>query len=765
MNDTASAAASYVARGWAVLQLHDVTGGACSCGSDDEPRHSASQGGKHPLGRGWQNAGITDVTAVRDAWARRPGANIGIVTGRASGIWVLDVDPEHGGDEKLAALVGAYGPLPETWTVQTGSGGRHYYWTMPDFDFTTSRGQLPVGLDVRGNSGQVVAPPSYTLKGPYRVLVPAPVVQGPGWLLSMIRPSAREMAEIGSASQRPGELVSSLDGGSSNLGRGSDYALAAVRALLAELAGALPGSRNDTAYRVGRRLAELVNSPWSGLDADAVLAGYMAAALACDVDGAFSQTEAEQVLRKAIYAQGGRGAPLPAADFYGSLFAPAPAVFPPGMVPPGNVDASGNGGSPVDFDQAGQGPALNPFSSPGGVTSANVAAPLINGPIEQGEILDPWEDAVARELSRLLVREEAARRAKARAAVTTDFDQVALDDAGMDQLPEAIPLVAGWLEMDSLARINGPSGHGKSFVVLDFGACVSTGTAWHGQKVTQTSVCYVVAEGVRGTAKRARAWCRRHGLDSTGITFVPRPVQVGGMEWEAFKAWCVAKRFGLVIFDTQARSTVGVDENDSTEMGQIVASLDEIRAITGACCMLVHHRGLRGDQGRGSSAVRGAMETELDVTRQGTTITLRSTKQKDGSDPAPVLFTMNSLDDSIVLIAETDAISVNGPFISPAPVVMTKRQKCSIEIARALMDAPGLTPAQAKLHARVAMGLEVNDTTRRVLDRAWSDLEQLGRLAKATGRQAYFFVELDGAAILDANPDKAVSDGPEVHVP
>jgi hypothetical protein len=751
-NDTASAAAAYVARGWAVLQLHDVTGGACSCGSDDEPRHSTSQGGKHPLGRGWQNAGITDVAMARDAWARRPGANIGIVTGRASGIWVLDVDPEHGGDEKLAALVGAYGPLPETWTVQTGSGGRHYYWEMPDFDFTTSRGQLPVGLDVRGNSGQVVAPPSYTLKGPYRILVPAPVVQGPGWLLSMIRPSVRELAtEI--PSYNPGAHA---DSGADPGDRGPDYARAAVRALLAELAGALPGSRNDTAYRVGRRLAELVNSSWSGLDADAVFAGYMAAALACDVDGAFSQTEAEQVLRKAVWAQGGRGAALPAADFYGSLFTP---VF-----PPGNVDTSMNGGAQADFDQAGQGPAVNPFSSPGGVTSAHVADKLINGPIEQGEVLDPWEDAVARELSRLLVREEAARRAKVRAAVTTDFDQVALDDAGMDRLPEAVPLVAGWLEMDSLARINGPSGHGKSFVVLDFGACISTGTSWHGQRVTQASVCYVVAEGVRGTAKRARAWCRRHGLDSTGITFVPRPVQVGGMEWEAFKAWCVAKRFGLVIFDTQARSTVGVDENDSTEMGQIVASLDEIRAITGACCMLVHHRGLRGDQGRGSSAVRGAMETELDVTRQGTTITLRSTKQKDGSDPAPVLFSMNSLDDSIVLIAETDAISVNGPFISPAPAAMTMRERCAVAIARALLDAPGLTRSEAQTHARVTLGLGSDESTKRTVRRAWADLERLGRLAKASGREAYFFIELDGAAILDPNPGKAVQDGPEVHV-
>lgn len=415
----------------------------------------------------------------------------------------------------------------------------------------------------------------------------------------------------------------------------------------------------------------------------------------------------------------------------------------------------------TDFDQAGQGPA-NPFSSPGvDRTSIDVAIPLINGPIEQPKQLTPWEQAVSVEVSRLLVREEATRQVRRHTAVVTDFDIIALDDVGMAALPPAVPLVTNWLEMDCLARVNGPSGHGKSFVVLDLGACVSTGLNWHGQPVTRTSVCYVVAEGARGTAKRARAWCQRHDLESTGITFVPRPVQVGGAEWEAFKAWCVRRRFGMIIFDTQARSTVGVDENDSTEMGEIVASLDEIRVSTGACCLLVHHRGLRGDQGRGSSAVRGAMETELDVTRQGTTITLKSTKQKDGSDPDPIRFTMNELAGSVVLIGEADPY---GPFSSPMPPAMSLRERCAVAIAQALLDAPGLTRAEAQTHSRVTLGLGGDESTKRTVRRAWADLESLGRLAKTAGREAYFFLSLDGEPILQANPDKMVQGGPEVYV-
>jgi len=263
-------------------------------------------------------------------------------------------------------------------------------------------------------------------------------------------------------------------------------------------------------------------------------------------------------------------------------------------------------------------------------------------------------------------------------------------------------------------------------------------------------------------ARRAQAWCERHDLESTAITFVPRPVQVAGPEWEAFKSWCVREDFGLIIFDTQARSTVGVDENDATEMGEIVASLDEIRMATGACAMLVHHRGLRGDQGRGSSAIRGALDTELDVSRQGTTVTVKSTKQKDGADPEPLRFTMTTLGASVVLVGERDTL---GPFTSPSGAPVSLRERCAVAIAYALMDAKGsgLTRSEAQSHARVALGLGGDESTRRTVRRAWADLIGLGRIAKAPGREAHFFIDLEGATIMQANPDKVVAGGPEVY--
>jgi hypothetical protein len=739
-------ATTYVQRGWAVIPVR--------------------AGAKLPIETDWPNKGRRTAAEVQAAWTLYPDANVGILTGLVSGMWVLDVDPQNGGMTALAGLVAAYGQLPETYVVRTPSGGLHYYFLLPeDFEPRNAQhgrraGRLPVGIDVRGRGGQVVAPPSMRAEGTYSVVADFPLSPAPEWLLDMLRPVEPVTAAV-SPPDGPTVLAAV---GVNHLWDG--WIQKVFTEELERLARAPEGARDDIAIGVAYRLVEICTSGWNVVELADAYPHFMAAAAVASANGgqAFTAAQADQKWRNAIRHKAGQGVPPPPP--LGITGTPMAGWELPPM-PDSARTAPGQAAGQSDFDQAGQDPA-NPFTSPGVIkASIEVAGPLINGPIEQAEVMSPWEQAVSAELSRLLVREEAARRSKRLATVRTDFDQIALDDAGMAELPDVVPLVTGWLDMDCLARVNGPSGHGKSFVVLDFGACVSTGRAWHGHAVTRVEVCYVVAEGARGTAKRARAWCQRHGVDSTGITFVPRPVQIGGAEWESFKNWCVRRRFGLIIFDTQARSTVDVDENDSTEMGVIVASLDEIRVQTGACGMLVHHRGLKGDHGRGTTAVRGALDIELDVSRQGTTITVKSTKQKDRADPDPLRFTMNALADSIVLIGETDALPAGGPFTSPAAMPVSLREKCSVAIARALVDASGsgLTRAEAQTHARVSLALGSDESTRRTVRRAWADLVGLGRIAKASGREAYFFLELDGAPIMQANPDKAVQGGPEVYIP
>jgi len=107
-----------------------------------------------------------DAGVIQTWWEQWPEANIGITTGARSGIVVLDVDPQHDGDQSLAVLVAKCGELPTTPTVLTGGGGRHIYFrALEDAEIRNSAGALGPGLDVRGEGGYVIAPPSVHASG------------------------------------------------------------------------------------------------------------------------------------------------------------------------------------------------------------------------------------------------------------------------------------------------------------------------------------------------------------------------------------------------------------------------------------------------------------------------------------------------------------------------------------------------------------------------------------------------------------------------
>ncbi len=102
-------------------------------------------------------------------WFRRwPDANLSVVTGVLSGVVVLDVDPRHGGDESLGKLEARNGALPQTVEAVTGGGGRHIYFAHPGREVRNRVGIEP-GLDLRGDGGTIVLPPSIHPSGnPYR---------------------------------------------------------------------------------------------------------------------------------------------------------------------------------------------------------------------------------------------------------------------------------------------------------------------------------------------------------------------------------------------------------------------------------------------------------------------------------------------------------------------------------------------------------------------------------------------------------------------
>ena len=172
-------------------------------------------GKKHPGISAWQREGTTDEAKIRHWWSQAPTHGIGIVCGPESGLWVLDIDNADGkaGDESLIELLDAYGPLPETFEVITGSGGRHLYFAWPDgYEVRNDQsGRLGADLDIRGEGGQVLAPPTIHPNGrPYEREASSPdeLAEAPGWLLALLtnHPTAAPRQPAEGAGDRPGDL-------------------------------------------------------------------------------------------------------------------------------------------------------------------------------------------------------------------------------------------------------------------------------------------------------------------------------------------------------------------------------------------------------------------------------------------------------------------------------------------------------------------------------------------------------------------------------
>ncbi|MFD1832435.1 AAA family ATPase [Streptomyces desertarenae] len=218
-----------------------------------------------------------------------------------------------------------------------------------------------------------------------------------------------------------------------------------------------------------------------------------------------------------------------------------------------------------------------------------------------------------------------------------------LDTSALDNMPALEPLVGDLLHLDSLARIIGPSGHMKSFVTIDLAGHVGTGMNWHGHYVRQGTVVYLVAEGARGIRKRVRAWEQHYGLKMDNVLFLPRPVQAMGPEWDTFIEAMRRLEPALVVIDTQARVSVGVEENSNTEVGVVIERIEDVRRATGACVLVIHHTGHVGEHGRGASSAKGALQSELHVSKKGdraanTIVTVKVGKQKDDEQQGEMQF-------------------------------------------------------------------------------------------------------------------------------
>jgi hypothetical protein len=237
--------------------------------------------------------------------------------------------------------------------------------------------------------------------------------------------------------------------------------------------------------------------------------------------------------------------------------------------------------------------------------------------------------------------ERAARRAALRAKLRSSEQ--------LDDLPRPEALIDGLIFRNEVSQIIGASGSLKSFVALSMAGAIGTGQAWFGRQVRRPGpVLFIAAEGATGIRQRVRVWEQQTnaGAPMAGVQFIGEALQIAAKmdrrwvpswDWELLTEIAVEIGAVALVVDTQARATVGVQESDNTEMGEIFEIVDRMRQkANGLSPILVHHEGKNGNgTGRGASSMYAAINSEIRVTRGGTKetprLTIANTKNKDAA--------------------------------------------------------------------------------------------------------------------------------------
>lgn len=253
-----------------------------------------------------------------------------------------------------------------------------------------------------------------------------------------------------------------------------------------------------------------------------------------------------------------------------------------------------------------------------------------------------------------------------------DFHFARLADAMANMRPPDW-LVRGVLERDSLAMFFGDPGAGKSFAAVDLAACVATGQAWHGHKVTPGPVLFIAGEGRAGLARRFKAWSISHDGPIEWAPLYLSSAAVALTDWPSVAEVLRAAREVqadcgkppvLILVDTVARNYGPGDENSTADMTAFIRGCDELRQEFGACILLIHHSG-HGDKSRarGAMALKGALDFEyrLDCD-ESRVIRFESTKVKDHEPPEPLAFKLATVE---LGITDADGRPVTSAVLRP----------------------------------------------------------------------------------------------------
>ena len=219
-----------------------------------------------------------------------------------------------------------------------------------------------------------------------------------------------------------------------------------------------------------------------------------------------------------------------------------------------------------------------------------------------------------------------------------------LDRAAIMAIPPMKWRVKGLYPTTGLGAMFGPSGSGKSFLVMDLAINTAMGRVWFGCRTLPCDVTYVMLEGEAGLQGRIVAW-ERHNTTNIpdNLQVIAQPFEIANEEDVEDLAASLPKR-GMLIIDTLNRAAPGLDENSSKDMGILLKGMKRLQEVSGGLVIVVHHTGKEASKGmRGHSSLNAALDGAIEVTRNGPQRTWSASKVKDGRDGGVTAFKLHDI--------------------------------------------------------------------------------------------------------------------------
>lgn len=275
-----------------------------------------------------------------------------------------------------------------------------------------------------------------------------------------------------------------------------------------------------------------------------------------------------------------------------------------------------------------------------------------------------------------------------------------------------------------LVMLYGPPGSGKSFVVIDliFAACLGQSFARRFDTARRLTVGYCAGEGVSGLPQRFAAAAEHYGVSAlptfTFFDAAPQLYSSGETdaysasigefvrEWQQRQAAGAAGQLDLLVIDTMHSATIGADENSAQDMGKVLQATKAAVSALGCAVLLVHHSNKQGNAERGSSALRGAMDSMLEVKPTAGKFLLSCEKLKDGQLWKPQTFDLLS-------VGESESVRVWWDEVGELPSAPGKQAEA---LRAELAKRPGVqfTAKQLAEAAGIGQSAAINVLTRLV---------------------------------------------------